>query len=380
MRRGNFEVALLPLLLVLAGCGENGDGDGETAGANGGSAGLAGSEPVGSAGGSAGSAGQAGADSCPSLITETDAEGRLRVAVNDAQNYSFQAQLTVQSTTVKSGSELTFDWSRVTRDMRGRELDPLSGVDMLEVIIWQNITEAELQRDMSSESIDLIHLLVPALVETGNAITSASLFDLKGPGGIELTREELLGYTDPESYPPESHVYSVLLAEGLALGFGNLLIHFVRFDPDETNTEITITDDSTRLDYQVDLRSVEKIGLPAGASDIVVNWSDDTLLTTNAIGKEFQPTGITGIMIGHYPDMTLEQIETGFLDIDRIAETLWTKTMDAGTRVTLSELVDEAGEPFTGIDDRGTWLLGLICGSCMSPAPWFLGVLEACPE
>ena len=38
----------------------------------------------------------------------------------------------------------------------------------------------------------------------------------------------------------------------------------------------------------------------------------------------------------------------------------------------------EAGQAFPGIDATGTWLLGLECGNCGIPAPWYLTVLKAC--
>jgi hypothetical protein len=245
-------------------------------------------------------------------------------------------------------------------------------------VVWQNITPEELVEDISTEDIDYGFLLVPSMLKTDNAITSANLFDLTGPGGVPLTEEELLSYVDTDTYSPDNHVYQVMLAEGLVLGSGTRLLHFVRLDPEETNTLVTLTDDSTVLDYAVDLTSSQKIGLPPERSDIVLDWTDDSLLTKNAIGNEFKPTAITRVMVGHYPDLTLAEIEEQFLQIDTIAQDLWTAGISAGTRISLSELQTEDGKPFTGIDRQGTWLVALVCGSCALPTPWFIGVLESC--
>jgi hypothetical protein len=34
--------------------------------------------------------------------------------------------------------------------------------------------------------------------------------------------------------------------------------------------------------------------------------------------------------------------------------------------------------PFAGIDDTGTWLVGLICGNCRNPAPWYMTIAKPC--
>jgi len=46
--------------------------------------------------------------------------------------------------------------------------------------------------------------------------------------------------------------------------------------------------------------------------------------------------------------------------------------------VNLSTFTNESGQPFTGIDDTGTWVLALSCGDCRNPAPWYLTILEPC--
>ena len=50
----------------------------------------------------------------------------------------------------------------------------------------------------------------------------------------------------------------------------------------------------------------------------------------------------------------------------------------SGTVVDFSMLTTTGGQAFTGIDDTGTWLIGLECGNCGIPAPWYLSVLKVC--
>jgi len=402
---------LLSLFLLVVGCNNGDGGSGIEPDGSGGSAGsdvVAGSggsdiEPDGS-GGSAGSdvvAGPGGlVDSGGSAPIEsggttpnggsggvgestgcegltTDENGNPLVLLKDAQNYSFHASLTIQTTTVKPMSDLTFDWSEVTYDLRGRDLDPLTGVDMIEVILWENISSEQLLADMTTEKVDLEYLVGLFYKPTENSITSTTVIDLINMSGGTNSPEEKYHYLDPTVYPPESSTYTVMLAVGSVYGQGTLKIHFIRLEPGETNTEVKITDDSTQLDYTVDFLSSERIQLPKGASNITVDW-DNTFLTTNALGNEFLATKITNVMIGHYATLTPADLESRFLDIDVVADGLWTAFMDVGTAISLSELKDEAGAAFPGIDNTGTWIIALICGSCTSPAPWFLAVLETC--
>ena len=107
---------------------------------------------------------------------------------------------------------------------------------------------------------------------------------------------------------------------------------------------------------------------------------EDSALITNAMGAEWIPNRITNVMIAHYKLLNLDDLEERFLDMDRIADDIWTVFLSAGQRVNLGMLTNEEGKPFRGIDNTGTWIISLICGSCAHPAPWFLSVLRSCSE
>ena len=316
---------------------------------------------------------------CEASIAETDADGNPLIHVLDANNYSFQGRLTIPTIRVKSSTNLSFDWSEITQDLRGRDLDPLSGVDQLRVVLFQGVTEEELVHLMSIEGDLMAYVYGVVFVDTENAVTSANLLDLHPPAG-SLPDEELLSYVDTTEFLPEEYSYAALLGEGTALSAGFLMITYIRPDPNETNTEVNFTNDSTQLDYTVDLTSLQKMTLPAGVNNITMKWTDGDLITTTATGNDFKPTAITDVMIGHYPDMTPSDLENHFLDVDGVAETIWTIFLSAGTSVSLANLQSEKGDPFPGINDQGTWIFALRCGSCTSPVPWFLTVLQPCPE
>ena len=45
------------------------------------------------------------------------------------------------------------------------------------------------------------------------------------------------------------------------------------------------------------------------------------------------------------------------------------------TVLDFTTLKDKTGASFTGVTSDGTWLVGLFCGLCRSPAPWYMTVL-----
>jgi hypothetical protein len=104
-------------------------------------------------------------------------------------------------------------------------------------------------------------------------------------------------------------------------------------------------------------------------------------MTTNAMGREFVTTQITDVQLAHY-SMTPAELQDQFLGLldPTTADQMWTGSVPSGTSVVLSSLTDEGGQPFSGIDDTGTWIVALFCGDCMNPAPWYLSRLETCVQ
>jgi hypothetical protein len=174
-----------------------------------------------------------------------------------------------------------------------------------------------------------------------------------------------------------------MVAKGEAFGHGTKMISFFDPSPDETNTEVRMTNGSTTLHYEADLSSLRSILVPAGTPDIVIDWIDNDALLENAMGGEWISTKITDVLVAHYLTRTPPDLVEEFLDLERIADGgMWGIFLSAGQRVNLARLTTgldgASGDPFPGIDDVGTWIAALKCGSCSNPAPWFLSVIEPC--
>ena len=323
----------------------------------------------------AGGAGASGACGTGAL----DDDGDLVVVLEDRNDYSFSSSLEIASVAVAPSSDLTFDWSGVTTDMLGHPFDPLASVDMMELMIWR-YAEADLVRDIGNDDLDTSNLIALGQLATQKSRDSATLLEVHSPSGGTIEPQTLLAYVDPERYPPEAHAYVVMIAEGTTFGRGTRMLALFEPNPSETNTEVRLDDDSTRLDYVADLTSLDRVAIPAGTADVVLDWSDEELLTTTATGKPWFATRITDVQIAHYRTKTPGALETEFLDLEGVADELYSINLSAGQSVRLSRLTDDEGTAFVGIDDEGTWIAALKCASCSNPAPLFLTILEPCSQ
>jgi hypothetical protein len=151
-------------------------------------------------------------------------------------------------------------------------------------------------------------------------------------------------------------------------------------DPSSSNTTVTMTKDSIHLDFHADLTSLTPTGIPANQPNITFDWSK---MTTNALGADFSGVSasrITRAFIGHYNESPSELSGEKFLDLELIGTALYRKNIDIGTSVNFSSFQDDQGNGFPGIDSTGTWLVGLQCGDCHNPAPWYITVLKPCSD
>jgi hypothetical protein len=356
IRHTHLGLLLCALSLPLAGCGENGSGD---PGGSGGSGATGGS---GSSGSST-AAGTGGGNSCSATFDATT-----------TNNYTFSSTITLTPVLVKPDSELTFDWSAVSVDFMGHDLDPAVDIDTANLVLWA-LNEADLETKLNADDLKQSESVVPATAETNNTKTSVGLFEFQAVSGEPITEEQILPYMNAETYPPEQNTYTFIIATGSLLTGGRArMIQAVKLDPASSNTAVAVTNDSTKLDYEVDLLSLTPTMVPADQADLTVSWED---IMTNAMGHTFKPTQITEVRIAHYTE-TQAELEQQFLDLELIAQNTWRDAEVAGTTSSLSSLKDETGATFPGISADGTWILGLVCGTCRNPAPWYITILKPC--
>ncbi len=320
-------------------------------------------------------------DYCASPITSRDEDGNLLIIAEDKYNYSFESSVEIQSVPVRSLSDIRFDWSTITTDMLGRPFDPMASVDMMELTLW-HYSKEDLVKDINDDNLDTGKLVALGWLPTQNALSGGNLFDLVSPSGGPVDDAELLSYVDTVQYPSSDYKYLIMVAEGDNFGHGTKMLSFFEPDPNAVDTQVIMKDSSTVLHYKANLSSLVHIPVPPGTPNIVLDWIDNTILLNNAMGREWIPTKITDITVAHYLTKTPKDLEDDFLNLELSADKTWSIFLSAGQSVNLAKLNTEAdgsGEYFPGIDNVGTWIVALKCGTCSNPAPWFLSILHACP-
>jgi hypothetical protein len=351
----------LSILFLFAGaCG--GDDSGNPSPASGGM--------TGGGGNGSGGAPPAGL-SCSSLAK--DASGKVLLEANTLNNYKFSSTITIEVTPVAPNSELTFDWSAVTKDFQGHTIDPKADIDMVNVLIW-SLPQAELETKLNDDELAQRDLLVPGMVKTQKSKTSVGLFEFQSVAGQPLEQEMLLAYLNPEVYVPAEHSYTMVIATGEVAGRGSRMLKSFRLDPAATSTKVVMDNSSTNLTYDADLTSLRPMAVPAATTNISIAWAN---IAVNAMGREFVPNRIEEVMVAKY-SLSPTELETKFLDLETIADEMYRGEVASGTNLDLSTLKTDTGQSFTGIDSSGTWIVALVCGNCMNPAPWYISILTPC--
>ncbi len=316
-----------------------------------------------------------GGEETSSLVCLDDGQ----LVIDDASNYSFSSTLTIQSTTVKDATDLTFDWSALSVDFFDTPVDPAADVDMVLVSLW-GMTETELAENLNKDNLPLADNKGAITVYPDGTQTSANLLSFNILGN-PLPEEELWSRFDTSTpdyqYPPETHTFMMMAATGTVPGKDSRMLGFFKLDPNSTNTTVALTNDSTQMDWNVQLANKPLFAVPAGNSALTLDWTN---MTINALGNTYDGTQVTEVVVAHYATMTVQDLEAQFLFLEERADEWYSGEVLAGTSLDLSTLTEETtSAPFSGIDETGVWLAAAFCTiNCNNPAPWSITLLTPC--
>jgi hypothetical protein len=297
-------------------------------------------------------------------------EEQLRV---HQHNYAFTSTITLPPVTVAAMSNLNFDWSALTKDFLGHPLHPATDVGTAIMMIW-NFPLAQLETNLNADALYTADLVVsPPLNLPVAGATSGHLYDFL-VNGTAVTPAMFNSYFDAALYTPANTTFLVGVQGGSDLGRDIRMLQAFNLDAGSTVTNIALTDSSTKLSYTANLHGLTITGVPAGTAALTLDWSQ---MKTNAMGRTFTEGYVTSAIVGHY-SQTPSQLESDFLDLDRIALATYRADIASGSVLDFTKLKDQNGAAFPGIDDSGTWMVGLICGNCRNPAPWYMTILKTC--
>jgi len=282
---------------------------------------------------------------------------------------------------VKPSSELTFDWSGVTKDLIGHDVD-LSTIGMVEIALW-NLTLDQFERKLNDDSLALMDLTIIAHIPPSSSTDrTGSIYELTEMGA-PVPQSDIDKYLSITDFPPESHMYTAMVADGTTYGKRTRMLTGFQLDATSTNTQVNITSDSTHLTMTADMHTLVSPTVPVGNPNIIFDWTnmdtDKDPTVTTAAGLPFDPTQITQVRVGKYSKSLSElEMQSNFLNLDEVADVLYRASVPAGTSLDLSKTKDPNGNAFPGIDATANWIVALNCGECANPAPWYLTVFKPC--
>ena len=300
------------------------------------------------------------------------------VVAKEVNDYAFSSTITLPPVTAKSMSNLTFAWDKVSIDFLQHPLKATTDINSVSVLLWQ-LPLADLESKLNADTLTQMDLVVvpppswPAPGATTGGATQAKLYDFT-VNGTPIAASDFNAFFDPAMYPPAQYSYMVAASTGTTIGQGFRMIQSFNLDAAATSTTVALTNASTKLTYHANLHALTITGVPGGTPNLKL---DSGQMKTNAMGAEFTQGVITSAIVGHYNE-TPAQLETKFLDLATIATNYYRANIDSGSVLDFATLKDSNGAPFPGIDDKGTWLVGLICGNCRNPAPWYMTILKPC--
>jgi hypothetical protein len=295
------------------------------------------------------------------------------VVASEKNDYTFSSAITLRPVTVAHMSNLQFDWSGLTRDFEGHALAPATDLDMAIVMFW-DLPLAQFETALNADALYTSDLIVsPPLSLQLAGPTSAALYDFT-INTTPITPAMINQYFDATLYTPANSTFIVGVQTGTELGRQIRMLQAFELDASSTATDVAVTNDSTKLSYTANLHDLTITGVPGGTAALTLDWSQ---MKTNGLGRPFTDGYVTSAIVGHYTQ-TPAELETQFLDLDRIAIGTYRADIQAGSILDFTTLKDENGGSFPGIDDTGTWLVGLVCGNCRNPAPWYMTILKPC--
>lgn len=312
-------------------------------------------------------------------LSATAEDGSLSLMVNPANNYAFDSTVTLGIMDVAPNTPLNFDWSALTLDIQSQPINPAGGEVKTVLLALLALTKEEFEAKLNANAA-LNNDSKGALAFYPTTETTANMYEFTAPGNTApLPSEEIDPYLDPTAFPPENHVYAVLIQDETEPARGVRMVKALRLNPSSLETNVVIDNTSSTLVYHTDLTTVPPVQIPAGTANITADWGDLNDVATNALGDPWVRGSIEEVMIGRY-DLTPQQLTDQFLGLENIAAEMYRGPVPAGSTINLSTLVEETtGAPFTGINGTGTWILALNCLECTNPAPWFLTILTPCP-
>ena len=280
-------------------------------------------------------------------------------ALTNANQFSYQSELSCRQVSAEPLSNTCLDWSALGTDLQGHAFESSPGITRIRMVVFRNMEWEEFLTGLVSDQLpnSVVALYMTCEPEAGSTQCCLDDFGLLG------SKPLISQYFEEDS----GRWLFVLDTEGI---HGARTLACVEPVAGSANELVTIDDESAALDLQVDLQSAAPVVLSSGP-DLTLDW---TALSVDGLGYELPHQKVDLIQVASY-DEDLATLEENFIDLPVLATQIWSADVNGKDSLNLTEL--EGEEPFPGIDSDHTWLMVLWCSTCENPIPKAIVVLEA---
>lgn len=277
-------------------------------------------------------------------------------ALTDANNFTYTADLSADVLPARALSDVTVEWSALTRDLQGHALDPLHDLATARLVAFRDLTPDEVAAGLAAETLFQSEVTLYVTCAPEDAACALTDFGILG-SALDVS----------EYFAEDAATWLLALARPDEPGAAAIAF----LEPTPAGPATVSLDGPGRLDVQVDFRSLDPVHVPADDPHVLLSW--DTL-TRDGLGNPLALGSVDGVALARF-DAPLDELEGRVFDLLAGPE-VWTAATSERA-VDLSTL--EGPRPFPGVDADGTWLFALTCASCTNPTPRFVTVLSATP-
>jgi hypothetical protein len=290
------------------------------------------------------------------------------VELVDANNYTSNASLNIQSVETAPAVDLDICWSDVDQDLQCHAVDALNDVDNVGLVRFQHLSESDLEAKLVAGELPMSDVAGYISYKTGNSSTCTKLSKLTLYGTPVRLEDQYVEDADT--------TYMLLFTKGVEPGVGARTMTIVKPTSASTNTQVMAPSGCGMLDFSADLSSLTPAKLPANGP-WNLNWKK---ATRDSLGNPIKVQTISSVLVGYFEGMTVAELESKLMDMELLATDIWETKLDnpRAASVDLAKAVHrKTGDSFTGFDRKdGVWALALMCATCQNPAPVLLTVVD----
>jgi hypothetical protein len=292
---------------------------------------------------------------CEAVAITSTSPHATDLVLTDAHQFSYVASLTPTLLEFDLEQEVQLDWSALREDVYGRPMPATAAHH--EAWIFQTRGDGidELFDAMANEQLDQAAISLFTTCASDHA-------------GCGLREFRLLdGANDvPERMAASDAPWGLVVVNPDDGGMG--LVHRVTGAASGGLIDARLTDPSPiAVTMELgDTGAQAPVGVPA----LTVDWAG---VAANGAGDSLAADKVDELFVIQ-TGADLATLETNLFHLDEIADASWHMPLIRQVNADLTLLEGET--PFEGVDRSGTWLLGLGCTSCTTPAPRLLTVLE----